>query len=687
MKHVTTLPSIPGLSYQQVPGDGHCLFHAVGLHVGQDQASLRRLAAEHLENHKDFYRAFIPAGQALENYIQVLKEGKEWADNIEIEILMRVLDRQIIVIGPDGNIQNRDTLERRFNGEPIFVFYNGRDHYDAFLREGEITSQSIINYLLLSRERLRNEIQSERTERISPLPVQSDQPKRNRLPQIVHTVWAGGTDKITDDDLRVILRRALANPEWKQYIWVDEKTDPEVISSNYYKDAFARLLQDEEFEKCGEEIKKKVLTNLFIQDIKALRDEYISYEIDKLTPNYGSSSDLLRYIILYIYGGAYFDTDVYAGTNTLDEIPVKEADNYIIYLDHYPQHPRIHQHLLADFEHFAAIGNDAFITTKNNPFVLELCNIAKRNYDLESNKISCAYGGKNIKNITESRTGPLIVSNLMLQSELVRGEAAHQHYRVWRDVNIYRLRDGKICLSMPAPDNESNWLNLRVVKKDYKEALQRVAGTIAFEMKHFGVIRVDDHILDVLISGGVYHNEELTLQAQESYRTIIGNSILEECQKYIDQKPMVQVTGRFDETVNFFEKSSCKTLFHLHGDELKSALICLLRPWFFERGIEEKTVERLESKLASCLIILTNNLEFMEGILRNSNHFDNEQLIIICKSMDEILDEYNEFSKHASTILKKNLGDLDVRIINNAVLLKDIKQRFLGNDPGKCVIA
>jgi hypothetical protein len=170
-------------------------------------------------------------------------------------------------------------------------------------------------------------------------------------------------------------------------------------------------------------------------------------------------------------------------------------------------------------------------------------------------------------------------------------------------------------------------------------------------------------------------------------KMIIRECRYEECKKYIDQKPMVQVTGRFDETVRFFEKTGCKTLFHLQGDELKSALVCLLRPWFFERGIEQKTVEGLKKKLDSCLIILTNNLEFMEGILRNSNHFDNEQLMIICKSIGEILDEYNEFSKHASTVLNENFGDLDKSIINNAVQLKDIRQRFLGSGPDRCVIA
>lgn len=141
---------IPGLIYQEVPGDGHCLFHAVGLHVNHTQADLRSIVADHLESSIDDFRSFIqlPQGQTIENYIRAIREGNEWADHIEIEVLMRVLDRPIIVIGPNLLITNREVLEKRFNGEPIFVLYNGHNHYDAFLRVEGISTQEIINFLI-----------------------------------------------------------------------------------------------------------------------------------------------------------------------------------------------------------------------------------------------------------------------------------------------------------------------------------------------------------------------------------------------------------------------------------------------------------------------------------------------------------------------------------------------------------
>jgi mannosyltransferase OCH1-like enzyme len=76
----------------------------------------------------------------------------------------------------------------------------------------------------------------------------------------------------------------------------------------------------------------------------------VRYEIDRLRPNYGASSDLLRYLILYSFGGAYFDSDVAPGTKRLEtsESFLKDFDNPIIYINKNSQNTK-------------EIGNDAFI--------------------------------------------------------------------------------------------------------------------------------------------------------------------------------------------------------------------------------------------------------------------------------------------------------------------------------------
>lgn len=130
-------PKIEGLIYQEVPGDGHCLFHAVGLYVGAHQAYLRNVIAIYIElNLAEFceiIKAVNPDSTAKE-YLKALRSGEQWADNFEIAILMSLLGRPIVIIGPDGKIRNRSDLAGATK-EPIFVYYNGRNHYDACLLE------------------------------------------------------------------------------------------------------------------------------------------------------------------------------------------------------------------------------------------------------------------------------------------------------------------------------------------------------------------------------------------------------------------------------------------------------------------------------------------------------------------------------------------------------------------------
>lgn len=71
---------------------------------------------------------------------------------------MRILDRPIIVIGSDFRIRNREVLDREQRGEPIFVRYNGHNHYDALLRTEGRTTQDIINFLTQSNEHSQNKV-------------------------------------------------------------------------------------------------------------------------------------------------------------------------------------------------------------------------------------------------------------------------------------------------------------------------------------------------------------------------------------------------------------------------------------------------------------------------------------------------------------------------------------------------
>jgi OTU-like cysteine protease len=120
----------------------------VALYLGETQEWLRQLVAAHLEHNLDAFRGFLQLqGRRVEDYIKGVREGIEWASHVEIEVLMRLLDRPIMVVGPNGRLRNDAP---HFRGEPIFVYYNDHNHYDALLLTGTKQARAILNDLLLS---------------------------------------------------------------------------------------------------------------------------------------------------------------------------------------------------------------------------------------------------------------------------------------------------------------------------------------------------------------------------------------------------------------------------------------------------------------------------------------------------------------------------------------------------------
>ena len=139
--------SLSGLQYQEVRGDGHCLYHAVALYCGKDQNTLRQRVTNHLEENlaefRNFVNPLLMPDQTLESYIQDVRMGKEWADNIEIEVLQRILKRPIIIIRPDANPTIPDNIDT-YQTDPIFVYYNGHTHYDSFILVGDLNPKAVL---------------------------------------------------------------------------------------------------------------------------------------------------------------------------------------------------------------------------------------------------------------------------------------------------------------------------------------------------------------------------------------------------------------------------------------------------------------------------------------------------------------------------------------------------------------
>lgn len=136
--------AMAGLAFQKIPGDGHCLFHAVGLYLGQDQAFLRNITASHMAHNHDHFVNYLGGDEErFERHVDAIRAGAEWGGALEIEAIQRATGRPIIIIRSDTNPNIPDNIAE-YNTPPIFVYYNGIDHYDAFITEGDADPNTIL---------------------------------------------------------------------------------------------------------------------------------------------------------------------------------------------------------------------------------------------------------------------------------------------------------------------------------------------------------------------------------------------------------------------------------------------------------------------------------------------------------------------------------------------------------------
>jgi hypothetical protein len=323
------------------------------------------------------------------------------------------------------------------------------------------------------------------------------------IPKIIHFVWAGGEKLLPPDARETILHWLALNPHFKVYLWVDSSSYSKGMSGLQVD--YTQLLTETRLSSVIPGI-THVNTDLSsagsqiqLMDIEEHQvcNNYARYELGQLRPNYGASSDLLRYNILYQHGGAYFDSDVKPSTQlTLEnsgffsESLTEEQD--ILYVD-------------PNSQGYGVVGNDAFICTKRHPLILQIAQQAMRNYNLAdkmtNRALYTAYisdHSEYIKVSTIARTGPKVVQGIINPLLL-------QHDSRVRIM----FKDGISVTHVKRGTNTFNWLGVPVKKfSDLETAMQTVMAAIDFEAEKFGVVRLDDHVQHLAQSTTLFSSDE-----------------------------------------------------------------------------------------------------------------------------------------------------------------------------------
>jgi hypothetical protein len=332
-----------------------------------------------------------------------------------------------------------------------------------------------------------------------------------KTPKIIHFVWAGGEKLMPEQNMERVFEWANHYPNFEIAIWVEAASVRDGMDK--IKRHFFDLL-----EVCPNVRLKDIqadLCDLTISDIGSEYNEYVQYELDRLRPNYGASSDILRYKILYEYGGAYFDSDILPGRR-LDELyhfgNVSDTQHQL-YFDPNSQNAN-------------SVGNDAFITTQYNPAMRALLERSLKNYTPEKIK-SCSVKSyemrydqyEKIRELTPWLTGPRVVDEVVLKDiterapkRCVEGRYEENDFDV-DNVKVYFVDEhhpqsvqsyiGPIVSTCRTVEgNEAGWANRRVNVAPQEEVFEKIIRSSLFELRHLNLIRLNDHYYNYFQSTG-----------------------------------------------------------------------------------------------------------------------------------------------------------------------------------------
>ena len=305
------------------------------------------------------------------------------------------------------------------------------------------------------------------------------------IPKLIHTIWAGGSKLLPEENAERLKDIARKNPDFQMIVWIDTKTTTEEELEKYNHAPYF-------FDK-----DPKIL----LADINEHKvvDKHSRYHIDKTLPNYGASSDLLRYRILEKLGGIYLDSD-YRVTKEC-----KPFNHDGLFDDPQTEILKINQFAQGRNN----IGNDGFICTPHHPFMKQLYETAIANHrdKLVSACRDQIYNFDGIlspmkeekkSSLRSARvdwtvicTGPNAVVQVCADIGIL-DENPPPEGVIYRTIPGYSMDTS--CFK-PMPSNDRNWTALRPRKfNNLDDAIKAAVHEIHYETKHMGLLALNYHI-------------------------------------------------------------------------------------------------------------------------------------------------------------------------------------------------
>ena len=104
---------------------------------------MRRLIANYLiENRNDFINHYLSTnhgGKTFEEYVNLIRTTNEWCDHMCLIAIQNILNQPIHVFQDNnGGLSETNHVTIDNDNQPIFIYYNGHNHYDALIQSSTI---------------------------------------------------------------------------------------------------------------------------------------------------------------------------------------------------------------------------------------------------------------------------------------------------------------------------------------------------------------------------------------------------------------------------------------------------------------------------------------------------------------------------------------------------------------------
>ena len=407
--------------------------------------------------------------------------------------------------------------------------------------------------------------------------------QQETIPNVVHCIWAGGTTPLPPEGIIIITEWASNHPNGKIYLWVDPQTSGKSYEEllQQYKEIF-NTRGISVVGSTSEAESKSNFAPIIVKDIRmeGLRSEHVDYELDKLEPNYGGSSDLIRYGALE-EGGIYIDcTDVHPNFPIEKTNLLGSSNSHILVVDDLTQNATPDPSQLAIFN-TKTIGNDTFIATRRNPLIKAIREEAEKNYNLrlqeESKIIQYAHASHHPKIITISRTGPGLVQTVIGKDAEETLSSTRDPFTLVKtcisgDVLIKKARNTAIQLTNPSSRNTRLWLkaNDHLPPISLEEARRKVFKAIDFEVQRFHYLRLEYHAETL---ARALKNSGTPVTTEQAFY-MITSELQRKDNNFWAQVKYVPITGGCPAVLTFCESKRLETLFSF-ADKTKQIILSI----------------------------------------------------------------------------------------------------------------